>query len=479
MAEAPATPNGAIAASLRGAARTLALVPPPPEPTPAWTTPPGDDGRLARAERAWRVRREALERELSGAAGALTVARDAARALRTAIAAAHADLRAARAARAADSSTLAILSAELDAERIAHAVARATAARLATDLAAARAELSRRPPVAAAAAISGDAAAVTGRAASAVADGGGAAPVAGEADFAAPPAGGLGAAEALRRRALEQAAAAAVARPAARDGGRLVADLDAAAAALRRTAPDDEVGERWLRRALVAFARVEPLAAGRLLIGLLPAQGAVVDGPLSYDLTLRGLGTFSVTVKDGSADVRRVAQARRRGEAVFHLRAEPLALAQLLAGEPCRIGRFRGRARATGQRRRTAELAPLAGAPLSLAGALDAGARLAPELVYGLLPFAIAPEWTRGHTFTVAQEIAGLRTWFVSARDGAPLAVSTRAAHVDATVTMTRAGFDALLRGAAPEPQDRPSIRGDRVAVAALKRWTDRARGAG
>jgi hypothetical protein len=204
----------------------------------------------------------------------------------------------------------------------------------------------------------------------------------------------------------------------------------------------------------------------------------VVEGPLSYDLTVRGLGTYAVTVRGGSADLRRVAHPRRRDEALFHLRAEPAALAALLAGEPGRIGRFRGPVRATGQRRRTAELAPLAQAPLSLAAALRAGARLDPELVYAVLPYAVAPEWTRGHAFTVAQEIAGLRTWFVTARDGAPLAVTTTARRADATVTMTRAGFDALLRGDPPAPHDRPGIRGDRVAVAALKAWTDRARGA-
>ena len=447
MAEAstPASLTGAVAASLR-AGRPLALVPPPREPA-RWTTLPGDDGRLERAERAWRERREALERELAGAAHALVVAREDERGLHEAIRAARADLRAARAVRAADATSLAVLAAELDAERIAHAVSRASAARLAADLAAARAELARR------------------------------------AEPAAPRAD-------LQRRAREQAAAAGL-RPAG-DPGRLVADLDAAAAALRRAAPPpttEEIavvgdptpaapGELRLRRALVALARTDPLAAGRLLLGLLPAQGAVIEGPLSYDLTVRGLGTYAVTIQGGSAVLRRVAQARRRDEALFHLRAEPGALAELLAGERRRVGRFRGRVRATGQRRRAAELAPLAIAPLSVAAALRAGARLDPELVYALLPYAVAPEWTRGHAFTVAQEIAGLRTWFVTARDGAPLAVTTAARPADATVTMTRAGFDALLRGEPPIPQDRPAVRGDRAAVAALKAWTDRARGA-
>src|SRR5690348_16047855 len=136
MAE-PATPNGAVAASFR-AGRALALVPPPGEPA-RWTALPADDGRLERAERAWRERREALERELASAAHALAVAREDERGLHEAIRAARADARAVRAARAADATSLTVLAAELDAERIAHAVSRATAARLAADLAAARA----------------------------------------------------------------------------------------------------------------------------------------------------------------------------------------------------------------------------------------------------------------------------------------------------------------------------------------------------
>ena len=43
---------------------------------------------------------------------------------------------------------------------------------------------------------------------------------------------------------------------------------------------------------------------------------------------------------------------------------------------------------------------------------------------------------------------------------------------------MTRAAFDRLLRDEPAAVGDRPTIRGDREAVAALKRWTDLARGA-
>jgi hypothetical protein len=223
----------------------------------------------------------------------------------------------------------------------------------------------------------------------------------------------------------------------------------------------------------VALARDNPYAAGRWLVALLPAQAAVLENPPSYDLTIRGLGTYAVT----GADVRRIPHSRSRDQARFHLRADAATLAELLAGEDVRIGRFRGRAKARG-RAHVAALAPLAAAPLSLAEALKAGARLDPALVFAALPYAIAPEWTAGHAFTVAQEITHYlpRTWYVTARDGERLAVSeTAPGPPDATVSMSRRAFDALLRG---EPSvDLPTVRGDRSAVAALKTWTERARG--
>ena len=41
---------------------------------------------------------------------------------------------------------------------------------------------------------------------------------------------------------------------------------------------------------------------------------------------------------------------------------------------------------------------------------------------------------------------------------------------------MTQAAFERMLRNEPPAEGDRPQIRGDRAAVAALKRWTDLAR---
>ena len=233
----------------------------------------------------------------------------------------------------------------------------------------------------------------------------------------------------------------------------------------------------------MALAREDAEAAGQLLAGLLPAHGAVLAGPLSYDLTVRGVGTFAVSVGAGPALVQRLSRPRPRGEAAFHLAGDPLVLAELLAGERRRVGRFVRGARLRGRRRRVrALLAALPAARLSLADALRAGARLEPPLAYRALPFAVEPEWTRGHAFTVAQEITELapRTWHVTACDGERLRVVEHASGVpaDATVTMTRAAFERLLRGEPPVAGERPVVRGDRAAVAVLKRWTDLARGA-
>jgi hypothetical protein len=81
----------------------------------------------------------------------------------------------------------------------------------------------------------------------------------------------------------------------------------------------------------------------------------------------------------------------------------------------------------------------------------------------------------------VAQELVDVpgAPFVIAAHDGEPLTVSRSlpAGGADATVSMTRATFAALLRGTPATGERRPVVRGDRAAVAALKAWTDRAQG--
>jgi hypothetical protein len=111
-----------------------------------------------------------------------------------------------------------------------------------------------------------------------------------------------------------------------------------------------------------------------------------------------------------------------------------------------------------------------------------AGVTLSPGLAYRTLAYAVHPSWTRGHAFTVAQEIAdpAPQRWHVIVRDGAPVAVARQAtAPPDATVTMSRAAFAHLLRREPAPSGERPIVRGDRAAVALLREWTERAQGHG
>jgi hypothetical protein len=309
----------------------------------------------------------------------------------------------------------------------------------------------------------------------------------------------------LERLAQEQAEAAAAAEPAG-DTERVAADLDAAAAALRSREPaaTNPSGPRIvspsrqpprglvvgstrrdyprLRGAIVKLAHDDPAAAGRLLAALLPVQGTVLSEAVAYDLTIRGTGTYGVTVAGKRTYVEALERPRPRSKADFHLTGDALALAEMLAGVGHRIGRFRGRVRARGRRGRVSVLRSLQGASLSLAEAARAGAKLDPELVYRAFAYAVHPSWTRGHSFTIAQEIAGepSETWYLTARDGAGLSVASSPPEggPDATVAMSRAAFDRLLRGDAMPAGERPAVRGDRQAVDRMRMWTQRAQGA-
>ena len=152
---------------------------------------------------------------------------------------------------------------------------------------------------------------------------------------------------------------------------------------------------------------------------------------------------------------------RGRREAEFHLAADALTLAELIAGVPHRIGRFRGAARVSGRKRRVKPLRAIPAARISLAEAARAGARLEPALVFRTFPYVIQAAWSRGHSFTVAQQIAGdpPETWYISVGNGRGMEVLTAPPEggADATVTMTREAFGHLLRGE-PRPARAPPV---------------------
>ena len=230
------------------------------------------------------------------------------------------------------------------------------------------------------------------------------------------------------------------------------------------------------------LAHDDPRAATRFVLGLVPVQHLLVASPLEYDLTIRGSGTYAISVGEQAAAARSIGEPRPRGEASFHASADIVTLTELLAGVEKRLGRWIGSVKVHGRRRDAEALrAAIAGSGIDLAAAARAGADLDPDLVFRAFAYAIHPSWTKGHAFTIAQELAGPRPlrWHVAVRDGKPVTVERRAPAQppDAVVSMTRAAFSHLLRGENPPSGERPAVRGDRAAVALLKGWTERAQG--
>ena len=181
-----------------------------------------------------------------------------------------------------------------------------------------------------------------------------------------------------------------------------------------------------LRGGLVKLAHDDPATAAALLVARSRPRALRSRARCGYDLTIREAGTFAVGIAGGRASVEQIEAPRSRSVAEFHLTADAVVLCELLAGVEHRIGRFFGPARVRGRKRRVKELRPLATSTATVAEVARAGARLDPGLVYRLLAYAVHPTWTRGHDFTIAQEITGAppETWYLTARDGAGVTVT-------------------------------------------------------
>ena len=180
------------------------------------------------------------------------------------------------------------------------------------------------------------------------------------------------------------------------------------------------------------LAHDDPVAAGRLLAALLPAQAAALANPLDYDLTIREVGHVRGHGRRAGAHEVGPLRPRPRDQADFHLTADALTLAELLAGVPRRVGRCFGPARFRGSRAQPQRPARAAGDPLTIAEAARAGAQIAPGLVYRALSYAVHPSLdprASGSRSPRRSPATQPETWYLTARNGAGLAVSDRAAR--------------------------------------------------
>ena len=239
-------------------------------------------------------------------------------------------------------------------------------------------------------------------------------------------------------------------------------------------------------QALEAMTRDEPELAARLFIQMLPAAAQRLEGPLTYDLAIEGLGTWRVAVdgNGGGARVERLLEGDR-GESDFTISSDAAGIAALAARESPLKLMMRGRVRIRGKRRLARKLRALGEGPdPTIAEALAAGAELDADAIYRSLPYLIDPEWTRGHAFTVAYEIPNVGEWHVRVRDGRPLSVATKGTpetEPDARITLSLDTYTGLVSGTMTPPQAMQrhlvDIAGDIYPTTLLGRWIDRSQG--
>jgi ribonucleoside-diphosphate reductase beta chain len=240
-----------------------------------------------------------------------------------------------------------------------------------------------------------------------------------------------------------------------------------------------------MNQALVRMAQDDPQLAAQLLVTALPAAAAAVPGNLEYGLEIERVGDFRVSIADGDATVTSAAESPN-GTPDFVLRTDAGTLARLAAGaSPLRLMLGR-RLRIRGKRRRALKLRRLAG-NLSMRDIARAGVEPDPDLVYRALPYALEPEWTRGHRFTIAYELraddpdAG-GVWSVKVDDGAvTVTPGTPVDEPDARVSLTRETWLRLVRGdISPNEATRSGlvqVDGKMFPVTILGRWIERSEG--
>ena len=237
------------------------------------------------------------------------------------------------------------------------------------------------------------------------------------------------------------------------------------------------------RTALREMAREDPELAARLVLQTLPAAAAKIKGPLRYELTVTNFGTWTVVVdENGGARM----EPGQNGEVDFALSMNPETLAQMAAGaNPMRL-MLGGKVRIRGKRRRALALRAMGdGSDLSMADALAGGATLDADAVYRSLAYMVDPEWTRGHSFTIAYEVVGEGggRWFVHVNDGERLRVTTEppAGPVAATTRVSLETFTGLMSGQITPAQSmreqRAEIEGEIYPIVMLGRWIDRSQG--
>jgi ribonucleoside-diphosphate reductase beta chain len=235
-------------------------------------------------------------------------------------------------------------------------------------------------------------------------------------------------------------------------------------------------------RALRRMAESDPELAARLIVQSLPAAAATLPAGLSYRLELDGLGAWTVSPRGDRAEVTETAPGADLNGEAFAISTDPATLAQVASGRSPVSAMARGRIKLRGRRRKALALRRLStdAGPRDLA---RLGMPIDPDLVFRSLEYAIEPEWTRGHTFTVAYELVGDGggAWRVEVNDGDVRVEQGVGDGPDAIVRIRYSDWLRMLSGELT-PSDAmrlgyTEVEGSIFPVTRMGRWIDRAEG--
>jgi ribonucleoside-diphosphate reductase beta chain len=235
-------------------------------------------------------------------------------------------------------------------------------------------------------------------------------------------------------------------------------------------------------QALRRMADSEPELAARLVLHSMPAAAATLPAGLKYRLELDGMGAWTVKPDGDRAEVTEVPTGADLNGEAFAVATDPSTLAQLASGRSPLGALVRRRLRLRGRRRKALALRKLStdAGPRDLA---RLGLPVDPDLVFRSLEYAIEPEWTAGHTFSVVYELVGDGggAWRVDVDDGQVKVRSETGEDPDAIVRIRYSDWLRLLSGEV-SPSDAmrlglTEVEGMIPPVTRLGRWIDRAEG--
>ncbi len=230
----------------------------------------------------------------------------------------------------------------------------------------------------------------------------------------------------------------------------------------------------WLAPAIrgLAAQRDAKLAA-ELVIELLPAQRQVIEGQLNYEIKIAELGSFYVALDPASAVISR----EPRGAVEFSLEGSVAAFSELAAGGTTR--RHRG-LRIRKGKSRARELLKTRRQPIALADLAAGEVDIWPGLLLLAMAEAIDPTWTTGRRFELAFDIQDAEGIVIYIRvcDGEPILVSrTPAGQPIATISLSAHALVCLLAGTQAPSEHRATVLGDATSVDMFLQWTARAQG--